>query len=106
MFLGRRWTWSHRLLLVVATGVVFAAWTAVSDERPATDAPHKIPVALVDVAKVFKNCRNFNDKMSQMKAEIDAFDREIRNRAEEIKKLYPKDTGSAPSSSEKTEQAS
>ena len=104
MVASHQWTWSRRISLLLALGIVFAAWNAISDERPAADAPHKIPVALLDVAKVFKNCREFNDKMNQMKTEIDQFDREMRKRAEEMQKLAPNDTGSAPSSSVKNEQ--
>jgi Skp family chaperone for outer membrane proteins len=93
------------LLVVFSICLGGAAWHAMSEERPAAGAPHGIPVALVDIAKVFKQAREFNAQMNRMKVEIETFDRDIRGRQADIEKLRPRTTGSAPSSGEETERA-
>jgi Skp family chaperone for outer membrane proteins len=98
-------SWAQVLLMMVSICLGGAAWRALSEERPAADAPHRIPVALLDVAKVFKQARDFNAQMNRMKIEIETFDRTIRGRQAELEKLRPKGSGSAPSSGEATEKA-
>jgi Skp family chaperone for outer membrane proteins len=71
------------LFLAVLLGVIASdtpvevvesrAGTALSSERQ-PESPHRIPLAVIDVAKIFKEARDFNQKMQRMKLEIAAFD--------------------------------
>jgi Skp family chaperone for outer membrane proteins len=96
---------SQMLLVALATVLAVMVWEAVSQDRLAADAQHRIPVALMDVARVFKNCREFQQKMDRIKAEIAEYDRAIRTRKAEFDQLLPKNTGSAPPSGEAAEKA-
>jgi hypothetical protein len=71
------------------------SWEAFCDEPPASDKPHRVPVAVLDVAKVFKQSRDFNDEMNRIKREIEEFEKTIRAKQAEIEKLTPKQDVSA-----------
>jgi hypothetical protein len=64
-------------LLLIA---VLATWASSSGEQPANELPHRVPIAILDVAKVFKQAKQFNAEMSRMKVAIEAFDQNVRNR--------------------------
>jgi len=67
------------MILALTGCICVVAWTALSGERD-HEPPHRIPLAVIDVAKVFKEARPFNEKMQQMKIEVADFDRNVRAR--------------------------
>src|SRR5262245_37508791 len=70
---------SRPTTLAITVCISFLAWTALSNEREQTSS-HRTPLAVLDVAKVFKEAQTFNEKMKRMKVEIDDFDRNVRAR--------------------------
>jgi len=75
------------LLSVVASDdpvevVESGAGTALSSERR-LESPHRIPLAVIDVAKIFKEAGEFNKKMQNIKLGIADFDRDIKARLAE-----------------------
>jgi len=97
--------WSPSVAVLMTAALAALTWKVYSDEPPAADKPHRIPVAVLDVAKLFKQCRDFNAEMSRIKAEIAVFEREVDDRKAEILKLVPMDAGSAPPSGADTAKA-
>jgi hypothetical protein len=93
-------SWVRWITTALAVCLGIFVWEALSDEPPATDRPHKIPVAIIDIAKVFKDHREFNEKMLVIKGQIEAFEKEVRARAAEVEALRPKEPGAAPPSEE------
>ena len=78
----RRWsTW-----IAAALGACLAVfvWEALSDETPPADEPHRVPVAVIDIAKVFKDHRRCNERMAAIKGEIEIFEGDVRTRRELI----------------------
>ncbi len=83
---GKQWI----VLAAVACLAVFA-WEAVSDEPP-TDQPSRLPVGLIDVARVFKEDRAFIGKMAELKMRVEEFEKQVRDQQAEIARLAPKDS--------------
>jgi hypothetical protein len=96
--------WSAVIITALSTALGLSSWQALSNEGP-SDKPHRVPLAVVDVARIFKNCRDFNAEMSRIKAEIEVFERDVISRQAEISKLVPTDAGSAPPSAADTAKA-
>jgi len=92
--------WPPSVAVLMTAALAALTWKVYSDEPPAADKPHRVPVAVLDVAKVFKQARDFNGEMSRIKTEIEVFEREVNDRQAEILKLVPKEAkeGSAPTS--------
>jgi hypothetical protein len=61
-------------------------WEAVSDEPPAADRPHKVPVAVLDLSRVFKQHRLFHEDLVRLKNEIDVYEAEMRKNIAEVSK--------------------
>ena len=84
------------MFFAVLLGVVAAdapearASTALSSERQ-HEPSYRIPLAVLDVAKVFKEARGFNQKMQSMKLEIADFDRNVKARRGEPTDPIPAD---------------
>ena len=95
-------TLSQWMILAVTACLAVFVWEAVSDEPPEADQPHRVPVALLDVAKAFKQYDEFNAGMIGIKAEVDAFDKEIRAEQSEIQRLG--EAGSAQGSGKTAEE--
>jgi Skp family chaperone for outer membrane proteins len=79
--------WSHWLILAATACLAVFVWKAASDEPPAAARQPAVPIALLDVAKVFKEFRAFNAEMNRIKAEIDEFEQEVRASQVEINRL-------------------
>jgi hypothetical protein len=73
---------SRPMVFAITGCICIVAWTALSGERD-QESPHRIPLAVIDVAKVFKEVRPFNDKMQHMKIEVADYDRNVRARRSE-----------------------
>lgn len=97
-----RRSWSQWMILAATACLAVFVWEAVSDEPPAVDRPHRVPVALLDVAKAFKQYDEFNAGMNGIKAEVDAFEKEIRAEQAEIQRLA--EAGSAQGSGKTAEE--
>lgn len=97
-----RTQWKQWVLMAAGCCLAVFVWEAVSDE-PASPAPPRLPVGLVDVAKVFKDDLTFNGKMQNIKGRIEEFERYVRDRQAEIAKLVP--AGSSDGSGEASEAA-
>ena len=94
-------TWTQWIVMALSACLAVFVWEAVSDEPPPADRPHKVPVAIVDIAKVFKEHKEFNAQMLEIKAQIEDFEKEVRTKQAEIKALVPSEGGSAvPSGSD------
>ncbi len=70
---------SRPIVIAISGAICIVAWTALSGERN-QEPSHRIPLAVIDIAKVFKEARAFNDKMQQMKIDIADYDRNVRAR--------------------------
>jgi hypothetical protein len=65
--------------------------SVVASDRPVASSPndvsqasvHRVPIAIVDVAKIFKEARDFNQKMQSIKLQFADFDRAIKTRSAE-----------------------
>lgn len=101
-FTGPNRSWSHWLVLAATACLAVFVWEAASDEPPAVASPPAVPVALLDVAKVFKEFRDFNAEMNRIKAEIEAFELEVRPARLEVKRLSGE--GSAKGSDKSAEE--
>ena len=67
------------MFLAVLLSVVASDGPLVSNSSELAQASgHRIPVAIVDVAKVFKEARDFNQKMQSIKLQIADFERDIK----------------------------
>ena len=89
--------------IALATCLSIICWNVISGEHRDADAPHRIPVATLDVAKVFKQYRDFNERMIHLKNKIEEYDRDIRFRQEQINKKMPSD-GDAQQGNEEAEK--
>ena len=89
-------SWTRWISMTLAACLAIFVWEAVSDEPPAAERPHKVPVAVIDVAKVFKQNRPFQAKMEETKAAIEVFEAEVRKRKADIESLKPKDAAANP----------
>jgi len=96
---------SPAMFVLMTAALAALSWKVYSDEPPAADKPHRVPVAVLDIARVFKQGRDFNAEMSRIKTEIEVFEREVDVRKAEILKLVPMDAGSAPPSGADTAKA-
>ncbi len=79
---NRAWpTW-----IGMALGACLAVfvWEALSDEPQPTDGSHRVPVAVIDIAKVFKDHRRFGERMAGLKSDIEDFERYTRARQGQI----------------------
>jgi hypothetical protein len=82
---------------VVVCGAI-AGWEAWSDDAPAENEPPEMPLALTDVARIFKQDKAFLQRMNEIKAEIEVFEGRVKSLQAEIDKLQPKEISSdAPS---------
>ena len=97
-------SWSQFVFLAALVGGAIVAWDAVSDDKPAEEATHRIPVALVDIARIFKEDREFLRKMAKAKSEVEEFESKVKIRQGEIESLLPKEFGSDLPSGEATEK--
>lgn len=97
-----RQSWMQWIIVALVACLAIFVWEAVSDEPPAADRPHKVPVAVIDVAQVFKQCRAFNAKMEETKAAIEVFDAEVRKRKADIEALEPKNPAEQPLSADES----
>jgi Skp family chaperone for outer membrane proteins len=95
--------WTPVLLAVVICLVAPLSWRAFSDEPAAADKPHRVPLAVLDVAKVFQEGKQFNAQMGEIKRQIEAFETEIRGRQADMLKLA-QNSGSSPSSDSNSAQ--
>jgi Skp family chaperone for outer membrane proteins len=93
------------LLMAMSGLAAVFAWEAFCDEPPAAEKTHRIPLAVIDVAKVFKGSRGFAAEMHALKREVELFEAEVRGRQAEIDKIYPSENGSSPPSSADTVKA-
>jgi Skp family chaperone for outer membrane proteins len=97
--------WSRLVAALAIAALVATGWKAFSDEPRDVEKPHRVPIAVLDVAKVFKHSQPFAMEMNEIKAQIEEFESHVRMRGEEIEKLAPKEAGSALPSSEQTAKA-
>src|SRR5262245_56737359 len=68
-----------KMFLAVLLSVVASDGPALADSSDLAEASgHRVPVAIVDVAKVFKEARDFNQKVQSIKLQIADFDRDIK----------------------------
>jgi len=81
-----RRTWTQWIVMAMAALLAIFVWEAVSDEPPAADRPHKVPVAMVDLASVFKQHRLFHEDLIRLKNEIDVYEAEVRRNIAEVSK--------------------
>jgi len=97
MLANRSSAWRWRAISL-ASAVFLGAWgwNVLSQERSTADSPHRIPVALVDVAKVFKEAREFNQQMQKLKGEIEAVEQEVRARTKQMEASGAKETSATP----------
>ena len=72
--------------------------TALAQSAPAPAAGTR--VAVIDISYIFKNHPGFKQQMESMKAEVQAFEGLLRQRAEEINKLQGQLQGYKPNSAE------
>lgn len=103
---ANRRSWTQWTLMALAACLAIFVWEALSDEPPAADRPHKVPIAVVDIARVYKEHREFNAQMLEVKGQIEDFEKEVRKKQAEIQALTPADPGSAQTSGTDAEQAS
>ena len=96
--------WGQWIAIAATACLAVFVWEALSDEPPAADRPHRVPVALLDIAATFKQYRSFNEGMEEIKAEINAFEKEIQGELLEIQRL--KGAGSAQGSGKTVEKIS
>jgi Skp family chaperone for outer membrane proteins len=94
--------WKQWVLIAAAVCLAVFVWEAASDE-PATVEKSRLPIGLVDMAKVFKDDRAFQQKLAEIKTRVEEFERYVRDRQAEIAKLAPQ--GSAEGSGEASEAA-
>lgn len=79
---GRMWSQWIAVALIACLAVF--VWEALSDEPTPPDQPHRVPVAVIEIARVFKDHRRFNERMAGIKAAIEVFERDVQSRKEEI----------------------
>jgi len=79
--------------IALAFCLAIICWNGFSDEHRDADLPHRIAVATLDVAKVFKQYRSFNERMNHLKSKVEEFDREIVYRQEQLNKRTPMNSG-------------
>src|SRR5262245_23294130 len=99
------WRSPHAFVAVAACLGAFG-WKALSDERPTADSTHRVPIALLDVSKVFKEAREFNERMQRLKGEVEAVQKEIRARTKQLEPLGSNDgaSGSAANGAAQAQQ--
>jgi hypothetical protein len=79
-----------KMFLAVLLSVVASDGPGVSDSNDLVQASgHRIPVAIVDVAKVFKEARDFNQKMQSIKLQISDFESGIKTKRGENSQPSP-----------------
>ncbi|MDX1947758.1 MAG: OmpH family outer membrane protein [Pirellulaceae bacterium] len=99
---GRSWT-KFVFLTAVACGALVAL-DAISDDQPANERTPRVPVAVIDVARVFKEDREFQRKLDKVKAEIAEFEGKVSTLHAKIKEMQPKNEGSDLPSGEQAER--
>lgn len=82
--LSRKRIWTKWIGMALAACLAIFVWEAVSDEPAPADRPHRIPVAVIDIAKMFKDHRRFGERMTGIKSDIEDFERYVRARQGEI----------------------
>jgi Skp family chaperone for outer membrane proteins len=93
-----RRSWTQWTLMALVACLAIFVWEAVSDEPPPADRPHKVPVAVLDVGRAFKEGKAYNDKIENVKDEIEAFEREVRRKQLELTAAGPLPRDTTPSS--------
>ena len=96
--------WRPVLLVVVTALLTSLSWQALSDEPPAADKPHRVPVAIVDVAKVVNGGRDFQAEMDRIKLQIKEFEQQARDKQREIVKRLAEGEVDADKAGELTKQ--
>ena len=97
------WNWKQKTWLTIATGFLSViAWEAFSDERPKDVEPHLVPVAIIDIGRVFENDSEFKAAMEKIKLGIGEYERKVILRQEEIKTQEAKHEKSPVGSAERT----
>jgi Skp family chaperone for outer membrane proteins len=86
--------WTQWIVTALAVCLGIFVWEAVSDEPPTADRAHRVPVALLDVPKIFKSYNAFNARMTQIKGEIELYEKEVDKKRADIEALRPKKDGS------------
>jgi Skp family chaperone for outer membrane proteins len=87
--------WMRWIVTALAVCLGIFVWEALSDEPPAAAVrPHQVPVALLDIAKVFKGASAFNARMQEIKDEIGVYEKEVDKKRADIEALRPKKDGS------------
>lgn len=76
--------WTKWIGMALAACLAVLVWEALSDEPASAERPHRIPVAVIDIAKVFKDHRRFAERMTGIKSNIEDFERYVRARTTEI----------------------
>ncbi len=69
------------LLLLGAAGTLGA-----EVKKPGPPVSHELSVAILDMARAFKECRYYDEKMAALHAEIDAEDQILKRRAAELQR--------------------
>src|SRR5437763_7011121 len=90
--------WSRVIVAMAAVGVFVITWRASSNDRLATDAPHRIPLALVDVGRVFKSYPEFSRRMEELKREFDQANKQMSSQLSELQSFQKKVQESAGTS--------
>jgi Skp family chaperone for outer membrane proteins len=86
--------WTRWIVTALAVCLGIFVWEAVSDEPPAVDRPHQVPVALLDIHRIFKSYDDFSARMLRIKTEIEVYEKEVNTKRAEIEALRPKKDGS------------
>jgi hypothetical protein len=97
--------WTQWIIMALVACLAVFVWEAVSDEPPVAVPPHKVPVAVIDIGKIYLEHRQFNEEMLKIKGQIEEFEMEVRKRQKEIDALNPGDQGSSPPSGSDAEKA-
>jgi Skp family chaperone for outer membrane proteins len=71
-------------VLVIFTGLVSSAWVWGDSPRTVDNSPHRI--ALIDMARVFKNYKKFEAMRDELKTELQKSEERFKAMAEMIKK--------------------
>ena len=81
---SRRPIWPKWIAVALGACLAVFVWEALSDEPEPADRPHRIPVAVIDIARMFKEHRRFGERMAGLKSDVEDFERYTRARQGEI----------------------
>jgi Skp family chaperone for outer membrane proteins len=79
-------TWTRWIMLALLACLVIFVWDAASNDRTKDQQP-AVPVAVVDVGKVFRQHAPFNDQMAELKREIEEYERQYRREESRIEAM-------------------